>query len=92
MDKMPMVYEVALDIACESHADECCPHELELCDWKKCRRCRNPKKNAVHYDPKQDIACWKRHYLEKAEERIATAGFSGPTDGRVRDREMERES
>lgn len=78
MAKKPLIYEVALDLACESQADECCPYELGLCDWPKCLNCKNDKRNAVHYDPKQDITCWKRHYLEKAEERIVSAGFSGP--------------
>jgi hypothetical protein len=78
MGKKQTAFEVALDLACESQAEECCPNDFGLCNWSKCRECQNEKNNAIHYDPKRDVACWKRHYLEKAEERMAIAGFSGP--------------
>lgn len=78
------LYETALDIACESHAEECCPGEVWGTAWPECAKCKNVEKSAVHYDPKRDIACWKRYYLQEAQKRQAQelcGGGQGPEPG-----------
>jgi hypothetical protein len=77
--KRKSLYETALEIICEIDADEICPNELYGTDWPECAKCKNTEKNAVHYDPKKDTACFKRYYLEQARKRQAEELCGGGT-------------
>lgn len=58
--------EKALDIVCEEIADHQCPQEFDLGVWPDCEDC--PSRTLKdRYDPVQDITCWKRWAMEKAE-------------------------
>jgi hypothetical protein len=61
------VLKIAFNKACEDAADGCCPYDFKTgYESEECINC--PNTHGGREDIGKDIECWKKYYLQKAQE------------------------
>jgi hypothetical protein len=64
----------ALELACTSIADHCCPFDTEDTVWAECQGCDvTAGEPPVRHDIDRDVACWQRYFLEQARQQEVQA-------------------